>query len=150
MVHALHEAHRVLKPNGKLIDLRPAPKHRRIGLGDGQRWQLVGVMREKFDDDRAADRAVSQVLRAGLYERESRIDFDLDRVMDTIADFRVWLEDFVQLGKLPSHEWLIKRLINAQKKQGMETKIAVRGPLMMGVLRKLGDQENNNLTDGEY
>ncbi len=139
MVHALHEAHRVLKPDGILIDLRPAPKHRRLGLGDGTHWQLVGVMREKFDDDLAANRAVAHVLREGLYQRESRIDFDLDRVMDTIADFRVWLEDFVQVGKLPAHEWLIKRLLNAQERQGTQAKIAVRGPLMMGLLRRLGD-----------
>jgi len=91
MVHALHEAHRVLKPHGTLIDLRPAPKHRRVGLSDGRHWQLVGVMREKFVDDIAANRAVARVLREGLYQRESQIDFDLDRVMDTIADFRVWL-----------------------------------------------------------
>ena len=38
MVHALTEAHRVLKPSGLLIDMRPAAKHRRAGLGeaDGQ------------------------------------------------------------------------------------------------------------------
>ena len=137
MVHALHEAHRVLKPNGTLIDLRPAAKHRRIGLGVGRGWRLVGVMREKFDDDRAADRAVAQVLREGLFRGESRIEFDLDRVMDGMADFQVWLDEFVQSGKLPSHAWLIKRLVNAQKKQGVETKIAARGPLTLGILRKL-------------
>ena len=139
MVHALREAHRVLKPDGILIDLRPAPKHRRVGLGEGQRWQLVGVMREKFDDDLAADHAVTQILREGLFRRETRAEFDLERVMDTMQDFRAWLDEFVQLGKLPSHVWLVNRLERAQKKQRAGTKIVVRGPLRMSVMRKLGD-----------
>src|SRR4030095_9300804 len=98
MVHALQEAHRVLKPSGSLIDLRPAPKHRRVGLetADGG-WQLVGVMREKFDDDRAANRAVAQVVRKGLFRRTTSVEFDLARVMDTPDDFREWLDGFDNL-----------------------------------------------------
>jgi len=59
--------------------------------------------------------------------------------MDSMEDFRAWLDEFVQLGKLPSDEWLVKRLERAQKKQNATTKIVVRGPLMVGVMRKLGD-----------
>lgn len=129
----------MLKPDGILIDLRPAPKHRRVGVGEGTRWKLVGVMREKFDDDHAANRAVMQVLHEGLYQRDSQIEFDLDRVMDSMADFQTWFDDFLQLGKLPSHERLIKRLENAKGKQSTPTKIVVRGPLMMSVMRRLGD-----------
>jgi len=67
MVRALREVHRVLRPNGVLLDLRPAAQHRRAGLGEGQRWHPIGAMREKFDDDHAADRAVRQVIREGLF-----------------------------------------------------------------------------------
>jgi hypothetical protein len=137
MDHALHEVHRVLKPGSILIDLRPAPKHRRVGLGEGTQWRLVGVMREKFDDDRAADQAVSQVLRRGLFRREMRVEFDLDRVMDTTDDFRAWLDEFDQLGKLPSHQRLVKRVDRARIQHPPSTKIVVRGPLVMRVMRKL-------------
>jgi SAM-dependent methyltransferase len=136
MVHALHEAHRVLKSNGILIDLRPALKHRHAGLGEGAGFRPLGVMREDFADDRAANRAVTQVLREGLFRRESRIEFDLDRVMDSLEDFREWLDEFGSLGKLPSHEWLFKRLERAVTKLGGQHKITVRGPLLLGVLRK--------------
>jgi len=139
MVHALSEAHRVLKTNGVLLDLRPAAKHRRVGLGKGMAWKSVGVMREKFDDDEAADRAVKQVLREGLYRRQSRVEFDIDRVMDTMEDFQSWLNEFVQSGKLPSHEWLIKRLETTRKKHRKQTNITVRGPLKLAVLKKSGD-----------
>jgi hypothetical protein len=136
MVHALKETRRVLKPGGILIDLRPALKHRRAGLGGGASVKWVGVMHEDFDDDRAANRAVAQVLREGLFHRESKTQFDLDRVMDSLDDFRAWLDDFGSLKILPSHEWLYRRLERAQEKAGTPAQITVRGPLTLGVLRK--------------
>jgi hypothetical protein len=137
MVHALREVHRVLKTNGVLIDLRPAAKHRRVGLGMGKDWQPVGVMRESFEDDWAASRAVREVLRLGLFHREAHSEFELDRVMDSVEDFRVWLDEFIQFGSLPSHEWLVQRIESKRKKLDRKTKIVVRGPLIMGVMRKL-------------
>src|SRR2546428_10689223 len=104
MVHALREAHRVLRPGGILVDLRPAPKHRRVGLGQGRRWRLVGVMREEFDEDRSANRAVAQALREGFFRRGARAEFLLDREMDTLDDFRAWLAEFGQRRMLASHE----------------------------------------------
>ncbi|MBI3654721.1 MAG: hypothetical protein HY231_27120 [Acidobacteria bacterium] len=136
MVHALHEAHRVLKADGLLLDLRPALQHRRVSLVAGKQWQPVGVMREKFIDDRAANRAVARVLRAGLFNCEAVREFDLDRVMDTTADFQAWLDDFIARGKAPSHEWLIKRLERLQRPRRPKLKIVVRGAIMMKVLRK--------------
>jgi hypothetical protein len=136
MVHALTEAHRVLKPAGLLLDVRPAAQHRRAGLGEGKGWRFVGAMREKFDDDLASDRAVNQALREGLFRRESQIEFDLDRVMDTLADFRAWLDDFSS-EKLPSHEWLYRKVERALAESTPYAKITVRGPLKIGVLRKM-------------
>jgi hypothetical protein len=139
MVHALREAHRVLKPNGLLLDLRPAASHRRAGLGEGRRWKQVGVMRESFDDDIASDRAVSQVVRDGFFNQKSVVEFDLDRVMDTMQDFRVWLDDFaVDINyKSPSHDWLYQRVARALKKKRAGTKIAVRGLMRLGVLIRI-------------
>ena len=136
MVHALTEAHRVLKPNGILLDLRPAASHRRAGLGEGKRWKQVGVMRESFDDDITSDRAVRQVLREGLFKQETLVEFDLDRVMDTLPDFRAWLDDF-STDKLPSHDWLYQQVERALKKKRVATKIAVRGLMRLRVMIKL-------------
>jgi len=136
MVHALTEAQRVLKPNGILIDLRSAAKHRCAGLGERKRWKLVGVMREDFADDIAADRAVKQVVREGLFQQESLVEFDLDRVMDTLQDLRAWLDDF-STDKLPSHDWLYQRVERALEKKRDGTKIAVRGLMRLRLLRKV-------------
>jgi hypothetical protein len=133
MVHALKEARRVLKPNGLLIDLRPAAVHRRVGISCSGRWRQIGVMREPLDDDRAANRAVLGVLKGGLLKRESRTQFDCLRVMDTLDEFR----DF--LGTWPSHDWLLERVASVLANKRRRGKIVVRGPLRMQVLRKTGD-----------
>ena len=137
MVHALREAHRVLRPNGLAIDLRPAAKHRRVGLGAGARWKLIGVMRESFDEDWAANRAVARVLREGLFWPEALTEFPLDRVMDGIEDFRTWLTEFGQRRALASHAWLIRRLERARLKRRKNVRIVGRGPMTLLTLRRL-------------
>ena len=134
MVHALREAHRVLKPNGLLFDLRPGLKHRRVGLLRGGRWHPVGTMREKFDDDRAANVEVARILREGLFRRERQILLYLTRYLDTLKEFHAWVDEYTKLGP---HDWLIERLECELERSSAKVKIVVRGPLMMKVMRKV-------------
>ena len=135
MVHALREAHRVLKPNGLLLDLRPGLKHRRVGFSRTGRWHLVGIMRENFSDDRAANTAVALILREGLFERERQMQLDLKRYLETLNDLETWLDEYSKLGR---HDWLVKRVRRALLNESDETKIVVRGPLELSVMRKVG------------
>ena len=134
MVHALREAHRVLKPHGLLFDMRPALKHRRVGLSRAGRWHVVGTMRENFSDDRAANAAVAQILREGLFRRERQMQLDLRRYLDTLKGLDSWLNEYSKLGR---HDWLVKRVQRALVKEPGETKIVVRGPLQISVMRKV-------------
>jgi hypothetical protein len=137
MVHALKEAHRVLKSGGILIDLRPAPAHRRLGLGEGSNWEFVGRLHEVLDDDYAADAAVARVVQEGLFQPATRLEFELDRVMDTMEEVRDFIDEFGQRRKLPPHATLLKRLERRRARLPMPTKYAVRGPMHLAVLRKL-------------
>ena len=134
MVHALREAHRVLRPGGIVMDLRPAAKHRRIGLGRGRGWRLAGVMRESFDKDHAADRAVADVVRAGLFDRGASVELAVDREMDTLDDFLGWLKEFGGRRPLASHAWLIDKL--NRRLAARNAPIVVRGILKLQVLQK--------------
>ena len=136
MVHALLEAHRVLKPNGLLIDLRPASIHRRVGISQADGYQLSWVMRETFEDDRAADRAVAQVMAERRFKAAGRTRFTCNRTMDTLDEFQEWLTDFVKKGEFQSHDWLIRRVQHALDAANGKTGIVVSGPLVLRVLRK--------------
>lgn len=136
MVHALSEAQRVLKPDGILIDLRPAAVHRRVGVADAGRYQPLGAMREKFDDDHAANRAVADVVRKGLFKAEGHSRFACSRVMDSLDEFQDWIDEFVKLAKVPSHDWLVRRVERALEVKRGRLKIVVSGPLVLRVLRK--------------
>jgi len=57
--------------------------------------------------------------------------------MDTLPDFRDWLEDF-STEKLPSHEWLYRRVERALAKKQDGVKIVVRGLLKLSALMKAG------------
>jgi len=120
-----------------LIDVRPGPNHRRVGILNRGRWMPVGTMGESLDDDRAATAAVQTVLRAGLFRREKYARVDLWRYLDTLLDFRAWLEEFTHLANLPPHEWMVKRLASELAKVPRRAKIVVRGPLEFRVLKKI-------------
>jgi SAM-dependent methyltransferase len=135
MVHALEEAHRVLRPGGVLLDIRPAAAHRRVGLGEDRGWRRVGVMREPLEEDRRADRAVARMIRRGLFRRTRREQVLLERVMDGIEDFHVWMAEFNQRRILASHAWLVRRL-----ERGLEerpVRIVARAPLNFARLLKI-------------
>lgn len=140
MVDALREACRVLKGDGLLIDLRPAPVHRHVGIVENGSYVKVGVMREFLIDDRSANRAVAQMIRSRRLRLKMRIGFECTRTMDHLSDFKARLDELVQLGKGPSHEWLLRRmketLASRASDQKSRRKIIMRGPMDLRVLTK--------------
>ncbi len=137
MVHALGEAHRVLKTDGLLIDLRPAAVHRRAGIEVDGCYRQLGTLREKLDEDRIANRAVAQVIHDGIFQNERRIQFDCRRVLDTLDDLRAWIDEAIAQGEMPPHDWLLRRVQQELAGVSGKKKIVVRGPLVMKVLRKI-------------
>ena len=138
MVHALHEAQRVLQQDGILFDLRPAPVHRRVRIQSNTKYQEVGAMREDLTDDYLANRAVKQVLRDGLFKSEKYVQFNCNRVMDSFKEFHAWVLDFVDRGRNPSEDRLLERVERAYHATSGKKKIIVSAPLMLRRLRNLG------------
>src|SRR5215831_3441397 len=137
MVHALRQAHRVLKPGGLLIDLRPAPAHRRVGIVSGGRYRRLGTTCESLDVDRAAERALRRAGRAGLFRLETGLRFDCRRIMDTPADFRGWVSELLAGRSAPSHDWLIRRVESAFGRARTSRWLVMQAPVVVRALRKL-------------
>ena len=135
-MHALTEAHRVLGPDGLLIDLRPAAVHRRVYHVRGNTSRLLGVTRERFDDERASDRAIHAVVRSGHFEIESEASVPCDRVTASLDSFRSWLAGFEALQDLEPHAWLLRRAERALAQGSPGDRIVVRAPLDLRVLRR--------------
>ena len=90
MVHALSEAHRVLKPGAILIDLRPAARNRRVELELAEARLHIGEIdsANTFADHVVADDTLRSALAAGQFQIEHRASFELLTDMDTAADLR--------------------------------------------------------------
>jgi len=143
MVHALRQARRVLKHDGYLLDLRPAPAVRHVGVELNEAYQEVAIMKESLDETIAADRAVKEMINAGLLKVKSCTRFECTRRMDSYGEFQTWLQDPARFRKLRSPERLLKQVKEAWKSHGEITKarkakrrIVVLGPLDLQVLMK--------------
>ena len=97
-------------------------------------------MREDLTDDYAANRAVKQVVRDGLFKSEKHIEFNCNRVMDNLNDFHAWLLDFVDRGGNPSQTWLLDRVERAYATIPGKKKVIVSAPLMLRQLRNLAGE----------
>jgi hypothetical protein len=78
MVHALINARRLLRPHGVLVDFRSdrfsshRARHDQLYCATGTRWRYAGRLKinKPLADFRAADRAIRDVLRRGLFRLE--------------------------------------------------------------------------------
>lgn len=67
---------------------------------------------------------------------DRHVRFECNWTMDRVAEFRAWLDEFLNKDELPSHEWLLQRVDQALSVGGGTMKIIVTGPLDLRVLRK--------------
>ncbi len=101
MVHALREIHRVLAPNGILIDLRPYDDRWPIEVSSARETLQVGRLLDlenAISSDRAAERAMEQAAGEGRFIREQGEFFPLFYYWDTPNEMQEYIteewEDF--------------------------------------------------------
>lgn len=136
MVHALREAHRVLKSDGLLLDLRPGAVHRRVGIEVDSQYKQLAIMNESLKDDYAANRAVAEILGEGLFKTVSRMRVNCNRTM-ALTDFSSWLADF-PTNRDARQKRLVRIVERAfEEVNGKRKKIVVNGPLILRVLKKI-------------
>src|SRR5713226_6952799 len=100
MVDALGEVHRVLARGGILVDARPDSRvpayvERRTARGS-QRFGMVNTSRLELANDRASDRAITRVVREGLFKRRRRGRFWHLVPFSSLAELRSYLSEHLR------------------------------------------------------
>ena len=90
MVRALSEARRVLKRGGRLIDIRPTIRNRRVELLLPDATLFIGEIDSSstFSDHVAANEALDATLAAGEFKLEHHTTFEIRTDLDSLADLR--------------------------------------------------------------
>jgi hypothetical protein len=96
MVDALCRIHGWLKPDGRLIDLRPAHTVPEVVIGSNEHATLIGVLTveaERHERHAAANKALADVLDRQLFVLEESREFAFLRYADSADELRDYVAD---------------------------------------------------------
>jgi hypothetical protein len=106
MVHALSEIHRVLIPNGALIDLRPLANRWQVEVISAQGFKETGRLDDLPDQlnaDSASNEAIREAESRGWFKREGDEYFPFFYSWDTPSEMEEYISeewtDFAALGE---------------------------------------------------
>ncbi len=139
MVHALHEAWRVLLPLGILVDLRPLCADAPLEIVFTGGIALAGQVDMTVDiaHEIAADQAIEAVLREGFFKKSQLVSFDFAYYWETVADLladmdEYWKDDVI----LPAA--VIRRAGALFKKYQPQARVRLRVPMKLEKFEKAG------------
>lgn len=139
MVHALKEAHRVLVPQGTMIDVRPLGVDIPLMVLYAGGIESAGIvdMSPGAHSDIASDRAIDFVLSAGLF-REIKVEFfDFALYWNTVKDMEEDIEEnWEDEVNISAETW--QRARELVDKRLPETRIRVALRMKMGKYEKCG------------
>jgi hypothetical protein len=137
MVHALTEIWRTLVPGGILLDIRPYLPFRPLELVMGPEVKTLGRLDEAdFDPgDPAADEAVAEAMRRGLFRLQETGWFYYSSYWDSIADLREYLRDWFDVARLPRR--LAGAARSALRLAGPASRLRLQTYVVVNVMGKL-------------
>jgi len=110
MVHALEEIHRLLKPDGILIDIHPVPEGYFIKAFQGDRTLFAELKRETCSDDVLhAEGALAEIIKRDLFTVDRRAEFDFLTYASSVREIREYWEDINAFVEGPKDEAIIAR-----------------------------------------
>lgn len=96
MVHALGEIHRILVPDGILIDLRPIADSWAIEVFSARETYETGHVTDLalgLEDDEAANQAMRNAESKRWFRRENETFFPLHYIWDTASSMEQWIDE---------------------------------------------------------
>jgi hypothetical protein len=137
MVHALSEVRRTLVAKGILLDIRPYLPFGPLELVDGDTVERLGRLDEApFDPgDPAADRALGEVMRLGLYALLRTDSFHYATYWDSVGELRDYLRDWYDVARLPRR--LAGEARTALKRSAPTGQLRLQTYMVVNVMRKI-------------
>jgi hypothetical protein len=136
MVHALEEIHRLLRPNGALIDIHPVSEPSSIEIHQAGKVDLVGQLsvRQWCFEFEQADLALAEVVQRGGFIEERHALFDLPTHYTSAAELGTDLKESVEvfardaqaaIEPLPHIEALTARAEKLMRAAGSDAELIV-------------------------
>jgi len=139
MVHALKEAHRVLVPQGIIVDVRPLSVDVPLEIlykGDRESAGMIDTSPD-IELDIAADNAIESILIGRIFVESSKEYFDFAYYWKTIHEMEEDLEEFWK-DDVILPEAVIQQAHKLINKQRQQTQIRVGLQMKLGKYEKLG------------
>jgi len=97
MVHALEEIHRLLKPNGYLIDIHPVAEHSSVEIHQNENIDLVGHLEvsQWCVDFQEADKALDEIIQRRIYTVEQKGMFETLTYYDSATEMGTALKQSI-------------------------------------------------------
>jgi SAM-dependent methyltransferase len=110
MVHALEEIHRLLKPDGILIDIHPVPEGYFIKALQGDTILFAERKRVTCSEDvLRAEEALAEVVERDLFSVERRAEFDFLIYASSVRELRDYWEKLNAFEDDPQGEAILAR-----------------------------------------
>ncbi len=126
MVYALLQAHRILRPEGWLINVHDLTTPQVIEVHSSESVQEVGWLMdgEDFENERSAFNALAQVVADPYFILEDERDYDHNIYIDDLNELQAWLAETWATAILPGR--IIQRLEELIRDAGQSAKIALK------------------------
>lgn len=132
MVHALHEAWRVLLPQGILIDLRPLCADAPLEIVFASGCELAGPvdMSPDIAHEIAADQAIEAVVREEIFKKLQLDFFDFAYYWESVADMLADMDEYWK-GEVILRAGVIRRARALFKKHQPQARVRLRMPMKL-------------------
>ncbi|MFQ5943247.1 MAG: hypothetical protein ACE5JF_06815 [Anaerolineales bacterium] len=107
MVHALEEIHRLLRPEGKLIDIHPVPQPSTVQIirdGEVMFAEPKRDITDENEDVQHADQAIAEVLAREVFALERSDEFDFFSHARTVPELREFWDRYNDYSDTPKAE----------------------------------------------
>jgi SAM-dependent methyltransferase len=142
MVHALKNIHRLLRPDGVLIDIHPAREAPLVEVhADGRIVVTERYIRAHGDDMVQAEEALAEIVRRGVFAEEAVRAFEFMTYASCVAELRAFFEEAGAYDTSPiidqvaaRRDAMYARVEKVRRRIGKRAEIGFREPTRMSRL----------------